>query len=267
MAAQVRIERRAPRLVELIMDRPEALNALSTEQARLLTTAVSDVAGEPGISVLMLSSALERAFCVGADLKERHRFTDDDLAAQRDVFVECFGALRDVPVPTIAVVDGLALGGGFELALCCDLIVASEHAGFGLPEVGLGLIPGGGGTQSVSRRTGLNRGLDLVLTGRRMPADEAYRLGLVDRLVPGGTARAAAYALATEIAAKSPVALRAAKRAVRGGFDADLATGLQIEDEAWRQAAFSPDRVEGIAAFTQKRPPRWPGPPDEGTDG
>ena len=262
----VRIERRAPHLAELIMDRPEALNALSTEQASRLAAAAREVAGQPGINVVIISSALERAFCVGADLKERHDFTDDDLRAQRSVFVECFGALRDVPVPTIAAVDGFALGGGFELALCCDLIVASDQAGFALPEVGLGLIPGGGGTQSLSRRAGLNRGLDLVLTGRRVPADEAYRLGLVDRLVPGGTARAAAYALAAEIAAKSPVALRAAKRAVHRGFDADLATGLQIEDEAWRQAAFSSDRVEGIAAFTAKRPPRWPGLAEEATD-
>ena len=266
MADQVRIERREPRLVELIMDRPEALNALSTEQARRLTSAVREVAGAPEISVLILSSALEGAFCVGADLKERHRFTDDDLRAQREVFIECFGALREVPVPTIAAVDGFALGGGFELALCCDLIVASEQAGFGLPEVGLGLIPGGGGTQSVSRRAGLNRGLDLVLTGRRVAAGEAYRLGLVDRLVPGGTARAAAYELAGEISAKSPVALRAAKRAVREGFDADFSAGLQIEDDAWRQAAFSPDRIEGIAAFTAKRPPRWPGRPAERID-
>jgi enoyl-CoA hydratase/carnithine racemase len=262
----VRIERRAPRLAELIMDRPEALNALSTEQARRLTAAAREVAGEPRVSVMIISSALERAFCVGADLKERHGFTDDDLRAQREVFIECFGAVREMPVPTIAAVDGFALGGGFELALCCDLIVASEQAGFALPEVGLGLVPGGGGTQSVSRRAGLNRGLDLVLTGRRVPADEAYRLGLVDRLVPSGTARAAAYAVAAEIAGKSPVALRAAKQAVRRGFEADLAVGLQIEDEAWRQAAFSPDRIEGIAAFTAKRPPRWPGLAGDGTD-
>ena len=263
----VRIERPAPGLAELVMDRPEALNALSTEQASRLITAARELAGEPETSVVIISSALERAFCVGADLKERHSFTDDEFRAQREVFLECFGALRELPAPSVAAVDGLALGGGFELALCCDLIVASEGAGFALPEVGLGLVPGGGGTQSLSRRAGLNRALDLVLTGRRVPADEAYRLGLVDRLVPGGTARTAAYALATEIAAKSPVALRAAKRAVRQGFDADLPTGLRIEDDAWRQAAFSPDRVEGIAAFAEKRPPRWPRPvPQERTD-
>jgi enoyl-CoA hydratase/carnithine racemase len=161
-------------------------------------------------------------------------------------------------VPTIAAVDGFALGGGFELALCCDLIVASEQAGFALPEVGLGLVPGGGGTQSVSRRAGLNRGLDLVLTGRRVGGAEAYALGLVDRLVPAGTARAAAIELGGAIARHSPVSLRAAKRAVRDGFDADLATGLALEDRAWHEAAFSPDRREGVAAFNAKRAPRWP---------
>ena len=254
----VRVERSAPHVAELIMDRPEARNALSTDQARRLRDAVAEVAADRQVSVVLLCSALSDAFCVGADLKERGRLDDDQLRAQRGVFVEAFGAVLGLEVPTIAAVEGYALGGGCELALSCDLIVASDDAIFGLPEVGLGLVPGGGGTQLLSRRIGLNRALDLILTGRRVGAAEATDLGLADRCVPAGSARTAARQLAEQIAAQSPISLRAAKRAVREGFDTDLATGLGLEDQAWRAAAFSADRREGVAAFNERRAPRWP---------
>jgi enoyl-CoA hydratase/carnithine racemase len=254
----VRIERPAPHVAELVMDRPEALNALSTDQARRLRDAAREVAADRQVSVMVLCSALSQAFCVGADLKERGRFDDDQLRAQRQVFFETFGAVLGIEVPTIAAVHGYALGGGCELALSCDLVVASDDAVFGLPEVGLGLVPGGGGTQLLSRRVGLNRALDLIMTGRRVTGAEALDLGLADRGVPAGSARTAARQLAEAIAAQSPVSLRAAKRAVREGFDTDLATGLGLEDRAWREAAFSADRREGIAAFNDRRAPRWP---------
>ena len=254
----VRIERPVPHVAEVIMDRPEALNALSTDQARRLREAVRDVGADRRISAVVLCSALPQAFCVGADLKERSRFDDDQLAAQRSVFGEAFGAVLGIEVPSIAAVGGYALGGGCELALCCDLIVASDEATFGLPEVGLGLVPGGGGTQLLSRRVGLNRALDVILTGRRVTAAEALDLGLADRRVAAGSARTAARQLAEQIATQSPVSLRAAKRAVRAGFETDLATGLDLEDQAWRTAAFSADRREGVAAFVEKRSPRWP---------
>jgi enoyl-CoA hydratase/carnithine racemase len=174
------------------------------------------------------------------------------------VFVEAFAAVREIGRPSVAAVEGVALGGGYELALSCDLIVAADTAIVGLPEVSLGLVPGGGGTQLLSRRAGRSQALDLILTGRRVAATEAYDRGLVDRLVPAGTARAAARELAAEIARHSPVSLQAAKRAVREGFEADLATGLSLEDRAWHEAAFSPDRREGVAAFNAKRAPQWP---------
>jgi enoyl-CoA hydratase/carnithine racemase len=254
----VRIERPAAHVAELIMDRPEALNALSTDQARKLRDAMRDVAADRQVSAVLLCSALPQAFCVGADLKERGRLDDDQLRAQREVFVEAFGAALEIEVPTIAAVDGYALGGGCELALCCDLIVASDDAIFGLPEVGLGLIPGGGGTQLLSRRIGLNRALDLILTGRRVTAAEALDLGLADRIVGDGSVRTAARQLAEQIAAQSPVSLRAAKRAVKEGFETDLARGLRLEDSAWREAAFSADRREGLSAFNERRVPHWP---------
>ena len=240
------------------MKRPEALNALSTRQARLLVDAYAALADDPQLSVVIVTSASDKAFCVGADLKERAGFDDDDLRAQRPVFVAAFGGLLNLAVPTIAAVDGYALGGGCELALCCDVIVASDKAEFALPEVGLGLIPGGGGTQLLPRRVGPNRAAELIFSGRRVDAGEAFRIGLADRLVPAGTARDAALALARDIAAKSPVSLRAAKRALRQGLDGTLSDGLLIEGDAWAHAAFSTDRREGIEAFNARRPPRWP---------
>jgi enoyl-CoA hydratase/carnithine racemase len=254
----VELGRPAAHVAEVIMNRPEALNALSTTQVRRLGDAATEVAADDQVSVVIISSALERAFCVGADLKERRGVSNDDLLRQRLVFQEAFSALRAVPVPMIAVVEGFALGGGCELALCCDLIIASATATFGLPEVGLGLIPGEGGTQLLPRRIGLNKAADLVLTGRRVDAEEALQLALADRLVPEGAARSSALELAQQIAAKSPVSLRAAKRALRQGIDVDLRTGLEIEDKAWQEAAFSADRLEGVEAFNLRRTPRWP---------
>jgi enoyl-CoA hydratase/carnithine racemase len=245
-------------VAEVIMNRPEALNALSADQLRQLGKAATQIAADHQISVVIISSAVHRAFCVGADLKERRGVANDDLRQQRQVFQEAFDALRGLPVPMIAAVEGFALGGGFELALCCDLIVASETASFGLPEVGLGLIPGEGGTQLLPRRIGLNRSADLLLTGRRVAAEEALSMGFVDRLVPEGQARSTARELAQEIAAKSPISLRAAKRALKQGVDVDLATGLEIENREWEQAAFSADRLEGIEAFNLRRAPQWP---------
>jgi enoyl-CoA hydratase/carnithine racemase len=165
----------------------------------------------------------------------------------------------NLPVPAIAVIEGFALGGGLEIALSCDLIIAGSAAVVGLPEVSVGVIPGGGGTQLLTRRIGWSRAAGMIFTARRMPADEAAALGLVDEVVPAGTARDRGLELATQIAANSPVGLRQAKRAMRLGSDVDLATGLEVEDGCWRATAFSGDRAEGVAAFTQKRSPVWPG--------
>jgi enoyl-CoA hydratase/carnithine racemase len=156
-------------------------------------------------------------------------------------------------------VHGFALGGGFELALSCDLMVCDETAVLGLPEVTVGVIPGGGGTQLLARRIGSSRAADLIFTGRRVDVAEAERLGILDRRVAAGEDRAAALELASVIAANSPVGLRNAKRALRMALGTDLATGLMVEDSAWRATAFSPDRAEGVAAWAEKRRPEWPG--------
>ncbi|HJQ86953.1 MAG TPA: enoyl-CoA hydratase-related protein [Propionibacteriaceae bacterium] len=254
----VQIGRPSGHVAEVIMNRPEAMNALSTDQVLRLGEAASQLADEDQVSVVIISSALEKSFCVGADLKERRGFDNDDLRRQRPVFQEAFAALRELPVPVIAAVEGFALGGGCELALSADLIIASASAVFGLPEVGIGLIPGEGGTQLLPRRIGFGRAADLLFTGRRVDAQEALRMGLADRLVPEGAARASALQLAEEIAAKSPISLRAAKHSLQQGLDVDLTRGLEIESRAWEAVAFSADRVEGIEAFNQRRAPRWP---------
>jgi enoyl-CoA hydratase/carnithine racemase len=242
----------------LTFDRAEALNAISTQFAVDLTSAAETVAADESVRVVVLLSRSDRAFCVGADLKERNGFTDDDLLAQRPVFRRLFGSIIDLPVPVVSGVSGFALGGGCELALGGDLIVADDGAVFGLPEVSVGLIPAGGGTQRLARRVGPARAADLIFTGRRVDADEALALGLVDRRVQGtGQAGQAALELAEQIARNSPIALRQAKRALRLGVDLPLAEGLEIEDAGWRAAAFSPDRAEGIRAFVEKRPPVW----------
>jgi len=246
-------------VVELELHRPEALNALSTGMAHELVAATRDIAADASVRAVVLAAAGDRAFCVGADLKERNAMSDDDFRGQRLVFRAAFGGLLALPQPVVAAVHGFALGGGCELALSCDIVVADETAALGLPEVTIGLVPGGGGTQLALRRLGAGRAADVVLTGRRIGAAEAQTLGLVDRLVPAGSAREAATDVARQVAANSPVATRAAKRALRSGWGLDYAAAMDVEDAAWRTAAFSADRKEGIAAFNDKRAPQWPG--------
>lgn len=250
--------RRDGHVAEIVLDRPEALNALSTAMARRLADVCGEVAADAGVRAVVLSAAGERAFCVGADLKERNAMTDEEIFAQRPVFRAAFGGVLNLPQPVIAAVHGFALGGGCEFALSADLIVADETAVFGLPEVRVGLVPGGGGTQLALRRLGPGRAADLIFTGRRLGVEEALGYGLADRKVPAGTAREEALALAAVIAQNSPVAVRAAKRALRLGGGVGLDAGLDLEENAWRTAALSADRREGIAAFTEKRTPNWP---------
>lgn len=245
-------------VAEITLDRPEALNALSTAMAAELAQVCAEVAASRAHAVV-LSASGEKAFCVGADLKERNGMSDADLLRQRPVFRAAFGAVLGLPQPVVAAVHGFALGGGTELALSCDLIAAQPGSVFGLPEVSIGVIPGGGGTQLMLRRVGAAKAADLVLTGRKVGFAEAVELGIVDRPAPEGGARQTALDTAKAIAANSPVATRAAKRALRHGAPLDLAAAMEVEDNAWRTAALSADRREGIAAFNDKRAPDWPG--------
>ncbi|MER6913746.1 enoyl-CoA hydratase-related protein [Streptomyces sp. NPDC000594] len=244
-------------VAELVLDRPGAMNAVSTAMARSISAACDALAGDPAVRVAVLTSSNDRAFCVGADLKERNSFTDEELRRQRPVTRAAYTGVLELPVPAVAGVHGFALGGGFELALACDVIVGDATTVVGLPEVSVGVVPGGGGTQLLPRRVGAARAAELVFTGRRVAAKEARELGLVDQLAED--ARTEALALAARMAANSPLGLRAAKRALRLGQGLDLRSGLEVEDAAWRSVAFSGDRAEGVAAFNEKRRPQWPG--------
>ena len=246
-------------VAELALDRPEAMNAVSTEMARDLAAACAELSADETVRCVVVTSTSPKAFCVGADLKERNSFTDADLMAQRPVARAAYGGVLNLPVPSLAVVEGYALGGGLEIALSCDLIIAGEGAVVGLPEVSVGVIPGGGGTQLLTRRVGWSRAAGMIFTARRMPATEAGALGVVDEVVAAGTARDRAMEIAVQVATNSPVGLRSAKRAMRLGADVDLVTGLEVEDACWRATAFSGDRKEGVAAFAEKRLPAWPG--------
>ncbi|MEU9345994.1 enoyl-CoA hydratase-related protein [Streptomyces sp. NPDC048278] len=251
--------RRHGHVTELVLDRPKAMNAVSAEMARSIVAACAALGADRDVRVVVLTSSHERAFCVGADLKERNAMTDAELLRSRPLSRGAYTGVLELPMPTIAAVHGYALGGGFELALSCDVIVADGTAVVGLPEVSVGVIPGGGGTQLLPRRVGAARAAELIFSARRVAAPEARALGLVDELVEAGQDREAALELAARMAANSPVGLRAAKRALRLGHGLDLRTGLEVEDAAWRTVAFSGDRAEGVAAFNEKRPPEWPG--------
>ena len=248
-----------PGVAEIMLDRAEALNAINTAMALRLAQACAELATDKQVRAVVLYGTGARAFCVGADLKERNRMSDADFLRQRPVFRAAFGGLLALPQPVIAAVHGYALGGGCELALSCDVIVADETAVFGLPETTVGLVPGGGGTQLALRRLGPGRAADLVFSGRHVDAQEAARIGLADQVVPPGTACPNAIEIAGRMAANSPIAVKAAKRAIRQGAGIGLPAGLEVEDAAWRTAALSADRREGIAAFNEKRPPQWPG--------
>lgn len=251
--------RRHGHVAELVLDRPKAMNAVSSEMARSVAAACAALSEDRAARVVVVTSTHERAFCVGADLKERNSLSDAELLRQRPTSRACYTGVLELPMPTIAAVHGFALGGGFELALSCDVIVADPTAVVGLPEVSVGVIPGGGGTQLLPRRVGAARAAELIFSARRVEAAEARELGLVDLLVGEGEARAEALALGARMAANSPVGLRAAKRALRLGHGLDLRAGLEVEDAAWRTVAFSGDRAEGVAAFNEKRKPEWPG--------
>lgn len=240
----------------VLLNRPEQLNALSDELMEELVSVLIELDRDQGVRAIVLGGS-ERAFAAGADIGELAQASAIDLYYQRRI--ERWDAIRGLWTPLIAAVSGYCLGGGCELALACDLIVASESAQFGQPETGLGIIPGAGGTQRLTRAVGKALAMDVILSGRRLSADEALAAGLVARVVPNGAWLEEAKALAREIAEKGPVATRLAKESVDRAFETTLTAGLEAERRALYLAFASEDAKEGLTAFTEKRKPEFKG--------
>ena len=239
------------------IERPDVLNALSFDLLDELADALEDLDRDPACRAIVVAGSGTRAFAAGADIKELARQTPVSLLVENRFAVwERIAAVR---TPVIAAVRGFALGGGCELALSCDLIVAGDDAQFGQPEINLGVMPGAGGTQRLTRAIGRARAMDLVLTGRTIGAAEAAAIGLVSRVVPADETLAAALELGRIIASKAPVAVLAAKEAVRLAEELPLSAGLRHERRAFFALFASDDQGEGMSAFVEKRRPEWKG--------
>jgi enoyl-CoA hydratase len=241
----------------VVLDRPDVLNALSSALMTQLVDALETLDRDPACRCIVLTGAGERAFAAGADIKEMADATPVSLSAG-DSFArwERIGRLR---TPLIAAVRGFALGGGCELAMSADMIVAGDDATFGQPEISIGVIPGAGGTQRLTRAIGKARAMEMILTGRRIGADEALAAGLVTRVVPAETTVPAALELAGRVAAMPPLAVAAAKASVQRAFELPLSSGLDAERRAFYLLFASHDQKEGMAAFIEKRSPEWTG--------
>lgn len=238
------------------LDRPEVLNALSPELMVELAAALARLDRDRDVRAVVIAG-VDRAFAAGADLAAmRDRSLETVLTHEANHF---WADVAAVETPIIAAVSGYAFGAGCELALACDMIVASETALFAQPEISVGILPGGGGTQRLARAVGKHRAMDLVLTGARVCADEAHRLGLVNRVVPADRWLDAALELAEVVASKPPLAAMLAKRAVLAAEEAPLTAALSLERRLYEVAMATEDRVEGMTAFLERREPAWKG--------
>lgn len=242
----------------ITINRPDKRNALNAVVRRELLEALDQLRADDHARVLIVTGAGEKAFVAGADIAE---FAERTPLEQREAMQgrRIFDELAAFPKPTIAMINGVALGGGCELALACDIRIAGRSARLGQPEIRLGLIPGGGGTQRLPRVVGAGRALRLILTGDLIDAEEAWRIGLVDILVDDNALQSRTLELARAMAAHSPVALRLAKNAVAAAFEAPLSAGLAQERELFITAFGSEDRREGVSAFLEKRTAEFTG--------
>ena len=246
-----------PGVALVTLQRPEALNALSFALLDELASALESLDADPACRAIVITGSGDRAFAAGADIRELEPQTSSTLTAGGGF--DAWDRIAAIGLPLIAAVRGFALGGGCELAMACDMIVAAEDASFGQPEIRLGVMPGAGGTQRLTRAIGKARAMELILTGRTMTAQEADAHGLVTRIVPAEATVDAALELAARIAEMPPLAVRAAKAAILDAEERSLSEGLARERAAFFGLFDTEDQAEGMAAFTQKRPPVWSG--------
>ena len=256
----LRVTEPLPGVMLVTLDRPEVRNAFNTQMGRELRSLFVPLKFTPGeLRCIVITGAGDKAFCSGGDLKERRGMGDDEWRAQHAIFEEGFYALMECPVPVIAAVNGAAYAGGCEMALACDFIYASSEARFALTEVSLGIMPGVGGTQNLPRAVGERRAKEIILGAAPFTAQQAFEWGMVNAVHAPQRLMPAVMEAAERIAGNAPIAVRQAKKAIHGGLQTDLASGLALEVQAYERMISTQDRREGIAAFNEKRKPRFTG--------
>jgi methylglutaconyl-CoA hydratase len=246
-------------IVMITLNRPEAANALSIEMLQGLRDALLKCKYDRSVRCIVITGAGVKAFCAGADLKERAGMDAVQVRKTVSLIRDNINSLESLSQPVIAAVNGVAFGGGTELALACDIRIASETAKLGLTETSLGIIPGAGGTQRLPRLVGKGRAKELIFTARRIDASEALEIGLVEYAVPSASLLDKALEIAGQIVRNGPIAVAQAKFAIDKGYDVDLNTGLSIEQNAYEVTIPTKDRLEGLQAFKEKRTPNYIG--------
>ncbi len=241
----------------LRLNRPQAMNAMNTRMFLDMREALRELRERAGLRCVILAGSGLKAFSAGGDLKERNGMSDDTWRRQHELIEEAFLAVKDFPLPIIAAVEGHAHGGGLELALMCDFIVAAESAQFSLAEVKRGIMPGGGGIQNLVRAAGMRRAKQYLFTGDRFDAAQAHEWGVVNEITAAGQAVEGALAIARRILQAAPMSVRYVKLAAARGGEVDFHTGYAMDIAAYNVLVSSADRLEGVQAFNEKRPPRW----------
>ena len=257
--ATLRVQERPEAVLLVTLDRPEVANAFNTQAALDLSDVFRRLETEERLRCVVLTGAGERAFCAGADLKERSSFTDKQWLDQHEIFERMFALVHECPLPVIAAVNGAAYAGGLELVLLCDFAYASRTAKFALTEVSLGIMPGGGGTQTLPRAVGERRAKELILAARPFSAEEALAWGVVNKLCDAGKVVEDTLQAAGRIASHAPLSVRQAKDAIRRGLQMDLPLAMRLEVEAYSRLVGTEDRREGLRAFNEKRQPEFKG--------
>lgn len=243
----------------ITLNRPDAANAMSIQLLNELNACLQNIARNRDIRVVLITGSGDKAFCAGADLKERKGMNEQQVRETVRLIGSTINQVEALPQPVIAVMNGVAFGGGLELALACDIRLVSKNAKMGLTEVSLGIIPGAGGTQRLPRIIGLGKAKELIYTARRISAEEALEMNLVNAVYDSESLLEKALELASEIVKNAPLSLIQAKIAINKGTEVDLTTGLKIEELAYNELLNTEDRLEGLKAFQEKRQPQYVG--------